>query len=86
MTEETRQIQLANRIKFGSRSFRSIEHEREHDFNQTSFLVDMHEITTYQTTIQINVIQPVIDVDDYICSILNHYSDYHFVPGKFLQS
>ena len=37
MTEETCQIQLANRIKFGFLSFRSIEHERVHDFHSKQF-------------------------------------------------
>ena len=32
-----RQIQSANRAKFGSRSFRSIEHERVHDFHSKQF-------------------------------------------------
>ena len=37
ITGETRQIQVANRIKFGSRSFRSIEYERIHDFYSKQF-------------------------------------------------
>ena len=37
MTEETRKIQLANQIKFGSRSFRSIEQEDVHDFHPKQF-------------------------------------------------
>ena len=52
--------QLANRIKFDSDSFHSIKH----DFHSKQFPCDKHEITAYYTTIQINVFQPVIDVDD----------------------
>ena len=37
MTEVTRQIQLANRIKFGSRFLWSIEHERVHKFHLNQF-------------------------------------------------
>ena len=83
---QAREIQLANQIKFGSRSFRSIKPEHVHDFAQNNFLVDKHEITAYYTTIQMNLIQAVIDVDDRICLLLNHYLDYRFVPGKSLQA
>ena len=37
MTKETRQIQLGNQIKLSSRSFRSIEDERAHDFHSEQF-------------------------------------------------
>ena len=37
MTEVTRQIQLANRIKFDSCPFRSIEHERVHKYHSKQF-------------------------------------------------
>ena len=49
-------IQLANQIKFGSCSFRSIEHESLHAISiQNSSLVDKHERTAYYIIIQINV-------------------------------
>ena len=57
MTEVARPIQLANLIKFGSRSFRSIEHERVHNFWQTWKNNILHN--------QTNVTQTVIDVDTF---------------------
>ena len=62
MTEVARPIQLANRIKFGSRSFRSIEDERVHSFHSKKFSCWQ----TWKNTIlhnQINVTQALIDVD-----------------------
>ena len=68
MTQVAHQIQLANRIKSGPRSFRSIEHERVHNFHskQSRFSIDKHERTAYDITnviIIINVTQALIDVD-----------------------
>ena len=64
MTEVARPIQLANRIKFGSRSFGSIEHERVHKFHLKQSRSSCRQ--TWKNTIlhnQINVTQALIDVD-----------------------
>ena len=78
-----RPIKSANRIKFGSRFFWAIEHERVHTIfiqNSPGSLVDKQERTAYYRCNQINVTQALIDVD------INHYLDHHLVPGKFLQA
>ena len=54
-------ISQSNQI--GSRSFRSIEHERVHKFHSHSSLVDKHERAAYYITIQIDVTKALIDVD-----------------------
>ena len=42
MTEEPRQIQLTNQIKFDSRSFRSIEHECVHSFHSMLHTIQLY--------------------------------------------
>ena len=64
MTEVARQIQLANRIGFGSRAFRSIEHEHVHNFHSKQSRFSCWQ--TWKNSIlhkQINVTQALIDVD-----------------------
>ena len=84
MTEESCQIQLTNQIKFGSRSLRSIRHELAHDFHSNSSLVDKYEITVHYTTKCKHYMYN--NMDDELCSITNHYLDYHYAPGNFLQA
>ena len=62
--EETRQIQLTNRIKLGSCFFGPSNMNTYNIFIQNSFLIDKYEITTFYITIRINVIWPLVDVND----------------------